>query len=388
VNDGLGHDAGDSLLTTIARRLRPVVRRGDLIARVGGDEFASLVSRLTSADELRETCGTVLACLKEPFVHQGCVFDCRVSIGAALYPDHGKSAKALLKSADTALYAAKKESRARALTFAPEMRSELDRRTAMINLAREALARDDIVPHYQPKICLQTGAVKGFEALLRWRDTGGAIQLPAAIAAAFDDREISQALSERMQDRVIADMRRWLDEGLAFGGVAINAAAAEFRRNDFAERLLAKLGATDVPARYLELEVTETVFLGRGADHVERALGLLSAAGIRIALDDFGTGYASLSHLKKFPVDVIKIDQSFVRDLEFDENDAAIVRALLSLGSNLGIETVAEGIENPRQADFLMRHGCGLGQGYLFSKAIAAAEIPAMLLNGQWVVQK
>jgi EAL domain-containing protein (putative c-di-GMP-specific phosphodiesterase class I) len=235
------------------------------------------------------------------------------------------------------------------------------------------------MPYYQPKIDLRTQKAAGFEALLRWDHPNNGVQLPASIGAAFDDLEIAQSLSERMQVRVLADMRRWLDDGIDFGHVAINASAAEFRQNGFAERLLERVSAAGMPTRYIELEVTETVFLGRGADYVERALRLLSVEGIRIALDDFGTGYASLSHLKQFPVDVIKIDQTFVRDLEVDPDDAAIIRALIGLGQSLSIDIVAEGVENHAQAAFLEKQGCDYGQGFLFGKPVAASAVPELL---------
>jgi len=379
VNDALGHDAGDALLRAIAQRLTTILRGQEFAVRLGGDEFAIVVPGPGAQRDLAQVGEAVLACLDEPVVHCGCVIDCRMSIGAAIYPNDGDDAEMLLKNADTALYAAKIERRGRTLLFQPDMRSEMDRRTAMLVRARNAFANHDILPHYQPKISLRTGAICGFEALLRWRDQDGTIRLPGAIEAAFEDLEVAQALSERMQDLVIADMRRWLDEGVDFGHVALNAAAAEFRRNDFAERLLEKLHAGNVPTRHLELEVTETVFLGRGADNVGRALKLLSKHGIHIALDDFGTGYASLSHLKDFPVDVIKIDRSFISQLSEDRSDNAIVLALLNLGESLRIQIVAEGIETKAQAEFLRNHGCDLGQGYLFSKAVDAALVPTML---------
>jgi EAL domain-containing protein (putative c-di-GMP-specific phosphodiesterase class I) len=182
-----------------------------------------------------------------------------------------------------------------------------------------------------------------------------------------------------MQDLVFDDMRRWLDAGIEIGHVAINASAAEFRGGDFAERVLERLRAADIPPRYLELEVTETVFLGRGAEHVGHALRTLSAEGVKIALDDFGTGFASLSHLKQFPVDIIKIDRSFVQDLANNPDDAAILQAVLSLGINLGITTVAEGIETHIQAAYLRTQGCDLGQGYLFGKAVPRSEVPGVV---------
>ena len=178
---------------------------------------------------------------------------------------------------------------------------------------------------------------------------------------------------------LIADVRGWLDKGIEFQHVAINSSAAEFRRDNFAERLLEQLRVARVPTRYFQLEVTETVFLGRGAEYVHRALALLSARGVKIALDDFGTGYASLRHLKQFPVDIIKIDQSFVRDMEVDPGDEAIVRAVLNLGRSLGIGVVAEGIETEQQAARLIELDCDFGQGFLYSKAVAAGRVPALV---------
>lgn len=379
VNDALGHDAGDMLLKALAARLQGVVRRAELVARLGGDEFAIIVPRLTPQRDLLTIADDILSALKEPLIYDGRVIDCRVSIGAALYPEHGREADKLLKNADIALYAAKSGTRTRALLFEPEMRSGMQRRTAMIRRAREALDDNHVLPFYQPKVGFRSGQVAGFEALLRWRHPQRGIQPPSTIVAAFEDLEIANSLSERMQDRVIADMRRWLDEGVDFGHVALNASSVEFRRDNFAERLLERLSASRIPNSCFELEVTETVFLGRGADRVERALRDLAAAGIRIALDDFGTGYASLSHLKQFPVDIIKIDQSFVRDLEAEEGDAAIVRALLNLGANLGIGIVAEGIETESQAAFLAQEGCDVGQGYFFGKPIDASCVPELL---------
>jgi EAL domain-containing protein (putative c-di-GMP-specific phosphodiesterase class I) len=259
------------------------------------------------------------------------------------------------------------------------MRADMHNRLEMIDNARTALNNDLIFPYYQPKIQFGTGAPAGFEALLRWKDPQMKIRPPAAIAAAFEDLDVAQALSERMQLRVLADMRRWTEAGIDYDHVAINASAAEFRQNDFAERLLNRIKGAGIPTSQIELEVTETVFLGRGADYVDRALQLLSAEGVRIALDDFGTGYASLSHLKQFPVDVIKIDQSFVRNMNIDPDDSAIIKALIGLGKSLSIRIVAEGIENAAQSVFLAEEGCDCGQGYLFSKAVAAADVPKLL---------
>jgi diguanylate cyclase (GGDEF)-like protein/PAS domain S-box-containing protein len=379
INDSLGHDAGDALLKTFADRLKTFVRAGDTVARLGGDEFAVILPGLRSDHDIGTTVESILLRMKEPFIHADRILDCRASIGASVYPRDGASPEELLKNADTALYAAKSAGRGGLMVFRPEMRAEVQKRSSMVALARDAVIEDRIEPFYQPKVDLRTGAVSGFEALLRWRDIHGKLQNPVQIAAAFEDLEVACGISDRILERTVQDCRRWLDKGVEFGHVAINAAAAEFRRDNFAERVLEQLQKADVPTRRFQLEVTETVFLGRGAEHVERALKLLSAEGVTIALDDFGTGYASLQHLKQFPVDVIKIDQSFVRDLGNGMGDAAIIEAVLKLGQSLGIRTVAEGIETQAQQDHLRRGGCDYGQGYFYSKAVAASRVPQLI---------
>jgi EAL domain-containing protein (putative c-di-GMP-specific phosphodiesterase class I) len=241
------------------------------------------------------------------------------------------------------------------------------------------LERNRIAPFYQPKFDIRSGRLEGFEALLRWKDPRGNIQLPGTIAAAFEDVTLAAEISDRIIDRVITDMRRWRDDGVRFGHVAINAAAAEFRRGDFADRLLERLRKARLAPSDVQLEVTETVFLGRGSEHVETALKTLAREGVQIALDDFGTGYASLSHLNHFPVNVIKIDRSFISNLVSRSHDAAIVRAVINLGRSLGIKVVAEGVETPVQVALLKKFRCDYVQGYLFGRAERAENVPGLV---------
>jgi diguanylate cyclase (GGDEF)-like protein/PAS domain S-box-containing protein len=379
INDTLGHDAGDALLCTFAERIRGALRAEDMVARLGGDEFAVLLAGVEEEDGVAAAVDAILAALREPCVHAGRVLDCQASIGASLFPHQGIDRAELLKNADVALYAAKAAGRANLKLFRADMRKEMQTRVSMLNLARDALTHRLIVPFYQPKIDLQTGGVAGFEALLRWRHPLMGPQSPATIAAAFEDLALASEISDQMIAAVIADLVRWREGGIGVGHVAINAAAAEFRRGDFADKLLERLHEAALPPSLLQVEVTETVFLGRGAESVERALKVLSGAGVGIALDDFGTGYASLSHLKQFPVDLIKIDRSFVRDLEEDPDDAAIIDAVVNLGRSLGIRTVAEGVENERQHGFITSLGCDYGQGFLYGKAAPAEDVEAML---------
>lgn len=381
VNDTLGHDAGDALLSTVASRLLSVVRPEDFVARLGGDEFAIILYGVGSETEVSAAGQKLFESLKEPWIYSGRVSDCRTSIGASIAFRHGQDSSELLKNADIALYAAKMQERGGLAIFQSEMRAALQKRASKISLARYALKENLIVPFYQPKVELQSGNLIGFEALLRWRHPTEGIQAPASIDAAFDDLELAQKLTESILNHTLADMRRWLDNGVDFRHVAINAAAADFKQKNFAERLLERLASCSIPTTCLQVEVTETVFLGRGAEYVEHALKTLSANGIRIALDDFGTGYASLSHLKQFPVDVVKIDRSFLRDIHQDVHNAAIIRTVVSLGRSLGLDVIAEGVETPGQAAYLLGQGCRFGQGYLYGKAMSANDVPAMITS-------
>jgi diguanylate cyclase (GGDEF)-like protein/PAS domain S-box-containing protein len=379
VNDTLGHDAGDALLCCFADQLRAAARPDDFLARLGGDEFAVILSGVASRAELEQAVDGILGRLREPCLYGAKLLDCQASIGASLYPQHGRTRTELLKHADIALYVAKSSGRGGSKLFDASMRAEMQEKVSMLSLARAALAKESIHPYFQPKVDFKTGELSGFEALLRWHDPRRGVQLPETISAAFQDLELAALISDRMVERVIREIIGWLDLGLPIGHVAINAAAAEFRRGNFAERLLEQLSRAQVPTSLLQVEVTETVFLGRGAEYVESALKTLSREGVGIALDDFGTGYASLSHLKQFPVDVLKIDRSFVRDFVEDPDDAAIVRAVINLGKSLGIKTVAEGVETEEQAVFLAGQGCDFGQGFLYGRAVAAAEMPALI---------
>ena len=378
INDSLGHDTGDAMLCAFADRLRAVLRKNDTVARLGGDEFGIVLPGIRREDQIAGMVQSLNTRLHEPIEHNGRLIDCRASIGVAIYPDDSTTAERLIKCSDLALAEAKR-SRGCAKTFCSSMADEFERDARMLAVAREGVEEQRIVAHYQPKIDLQTGALVGFEALVRCDRIGHAPILPEMFALAFADRELAAAISEQMMASVLDDVRRWGDRGLGFGHIAINACAADFQADDFGERLLDGIDMRRLNPGMIELEVTEGVFLGRGAHHVARALSLLSLRGVRIALDDFGTGYASLTHLKQFPVDVLKIDRSFVAGIGKNPDDTAIVRALIGLGNSLGIETVAEGIETAAQARFVKAQGCDVGQGFLYSAAQSATHVPALI---------
>lgn len=289
-----------------------------------------------------------------------------------MFPDDADCANELFKLADTALYALKAEGRGGTKLFHGYMREEAQRTASQLSLARVAVTEATVQPYYQPKLDLRTGAVVGFEALLRWQDPVKGLQLPETIDEAFKDYELASKIGSLMQASVLADIRSWEERGIDFGRVSINAAPAEFLRDDYAERLLDRLSSSGVFANRLEVEVTEHALMANASKYVCRALALLKSAGITVALDDFGTGHSSLSHLRDFPVDVVKIDRSFVKQMAGDEEIAAIVRAVINLAASLRIESVAEGVETQEQADMLRAAGCALGQGFLLGRPCPA----------------
>ena len=378
VNDTIGHDAGDVLLTTFASRLRQVFGDDAVLGRLGGDEFAVLLEGEADQDMMPRVV-EALGLLREPFEYAGHSCDTQATAGASIYPMHGDSTADLLKAADLALYVGKNGRRGALSVFEPEMRADLQRRSSMLNVARIALRDDLVLPFYQPKVSLATGQVVGFEALLRWDSKCLGIQGPGTIASAFDDFGLAVALGDRMLTRIARDMRNWLDAGLDLGRIAINLSPAEFRHEQLVERVLEPFERLGVPLDRIELEITETVLLGRDTDRIAATLRHFHERGITIALDDFGTGFASLTHLKMFPVDVIKIDRSFIGNLHEGSEDAAIVGAVISLAHRLDIEVVAEGIEQEEQARYLRHCGCNCGQGYLFGRAVPADEASAIM---------
>ncbi|WP_161142334.1 sensor domain-containing protein [Propylenella binzhouense] len=376
VNDTLGHDAGDALLKAVAERLEAAVGETGMVARLGGDEFAILVQPIGGAEEAHALASRLAAEIVRPIAFSGESIAVRATIGIALHPYHAGSAAELFTNADVALYVGKRGGAGRAVVFKPAMRHVTEERVAVCASIRRSLERDEILPFYQPKICLATNRVTGLEALVRRRHPEFGVQPPAAFAIAFQNTEIAGRLGERMLDLCLRDMADWAEQGVAFGQVALNLSEAEFRRPDLVEVLLDRIARFDLAPAQLGVEVTETVLLGREGDAVGARLQELHRAGISIALDDFGTGYASLTHLRQFPVDTLKIDRSFIQSIEEDAASRAIALAVVTLGHTLGMDIVAEGVETPGQADLLAEAGCDVGQGYLFAKPMPATRVP------------
>ncbi|MDB5650230.1 MAG: hypothetical protein JWL62_1750 [Hyphomicrobiales bacterium] len=383
INDTIGHDAGDMLLHHVAECLRSVTPEHQMIARFGGDEFVMLLRTPFTLENASDLADFALKALARPVAYKDRTIIAKASIGVAGSAAEDCNSVELIKDADLALYAAKAKGRNRVILYHPAIRVGIERRVTLAREFRAALEEGQIVPFYQPKVSLRTGCIIGFEALARWLHPRDGVLTPAAFASIFEDAELSVAVGERMFEHVAGDVRRWLDAGLDCGRVAVNLSSAEFGEPDLADRIIKLLATARVPSENVSVEVTETVFLGQNSELVTTTLKRLHEAGIRISLDDFGTGYASLTHLKQFPVDEIKVDQSFMRGLEVRPEDVAIVSAVVALGINLGLDVVAEGIETRGQAKYLSEMGCDFGQGYLFSRPVPGGRVP-LLLDG-WI---
>jgi diguanylate cyclase (GGDEF)-like protein/PAS domain S-box-containing protein len=379
INDTLGHDAGDSLLQVAGDRLRSAVGSAGVVARLGGDEFAVLVDSQDAEHAPDRLAYVLLEEIRKTFRHQGNLLTLTASLGLASFPSQASDSIELLKSADLALYSAKSCGRARVARFTTHMRNVVEQRIALADDVRRALAKNQFVPFYQPKVDLVSGAVVGFEALARWVHPTRGVLTPLAFGAVFEDAELSVAIGESMLTQMMDDMRQWLGRGVMFNRVALNLSSFDFSTPALADQLLGRLADGGIPSSCFEIEVTETVLLDGESRGVASTLERLHRNGVKISLDDFGTGYASLTHLKRFPVDELKIDRSFVRNIENDADDAAIVSAVISLARSLGLKVVAEGVETQGHVERLRAAGCHYGQGYLFAKAMAASRVPWFL---------
>jgi diguanylate cyclase (GGDEF)-like protein/PAS domain S-box-containing protein len=364
-NDTLGHDAGDELLKAISSRLKRSIRRQDFVARIGGDEFAIVLPDLLSEADLAKVGQEVSSAIQHALNIGGHVVRPSASIGGTLCPKEAAESSDFLKRADAALYALKRSGRGGFRMFESYMLEDVKSAAFQLARAREAIEDGSIIAVYQPKISVEEGSITGFEALLRLRTQDGALELPDMLAEAFNDYELAAKIGEAMQNRVARDIRSWIDSGIRFGRVSINAAPAEFLRNDYAERLLQVLACHDVPPSCVEVEVTEHAFVELGWEYVARALDQLDLAGVAISLDDFGTGHSSLSHIRDFPVDMIKIDLSYTKQITDDDAIAALVTGLVHLACSLGLEVVAEGVETREQLELLRKMGCHYAQGHL-----------------------
>jgi diguanylate cyclase (GGDEF)-like protein/PAS domain S-box-containing protein len=376
INDTLGHSVGDALLGEMARRLQGSLREGDTVARLGGDEFAVLLPG-TDADGATLVAAKLLERLAEPCTVLGHELSLTMSIGVAMYPSDGDEYEILSRNADTAMYRAKHEGRATWRFFAAGMQQRSARHLQLESALRRALERQELLLHYQPQLSADGSQVVGVEALLRWRHPEFGMVSPGEfIPLAESSGQIVQ-IGEWVLRTAIAQLKDWIDAGLPPMVVAVNLSAVQFRHPGLPDTVRRALADAGLPAQWLELELTESATANPAA--ASEMMDALHALGVRLSLDDFGTHYSSLSHLKRFPLHTLKIDQSFVRDIDTDPDDRAIVKAIIQMARALNLQTLAEGVETDAQHQFLRREGCDLVQGYRFCRPIEAANIPAWI---------
>ncbi|MCB1851670.1 MAG: EAL domain-containing protein [Gammaproteobacteria bacterium] len=384
VNDTLGHSAGDALVAAIAERLRVLMREDDTIARLGGDEFMIIVETMNRMEDVTITAQRTVEAFSTPLRVAGDEMSITVSVGVTTYPEDAATASMLVQNADIAMYRAKACGGGAYRLFAEEAISRGNSGLEMRSLLYYALEQDEYFVEFQPRIDLATGKANCVEALIRWRPAGKAPVGPAEFIPLLEQTGLIVEVGAWVLRQGCRFVRDQLDDGRRPISVSVNLSARQFRDPKLIDKIQAALTEFNVPPNFLELELTESVVMENTAAAIE-ILDALHGLGVRLSIDDFGTGYSSLSYLKRFPVDYIKIDRSFIRDLPDDQEDVAIVRAIISLSRSLGINTLAEGVENEQQLRFLTINGCHEVQGYLFSRPISQAEVVAWLTENDYI---
>ena len=377
INDSLGHQLGDRLLQSVSHRILVCLREGDTVSRLGGDEFVIVLPIIESGADASAVATKLLDVLSSSFHLHGNDLHVSASIGISLYPGDGTDTETLMRNADTAMYHAKDSGRSQFQFFTPEMNVVARERLTLETALRRGLEAGEFVLHYQPILSVTDDVVTGVEALVRWNAAGRGLVAPAEFIPAAEESGLIVALGEWVLQEAFAQARRWQDAGRALR-VAINVSASQLRRRNFVDRLKSLLENSGVHPTRVVLEITEGVIV-ESAGEALATLGEVSALGVRLAIDDFGTGYSGLAYLRRFPIDTVKIDQSFVRDLTVDIDDAAIVTAIIAMARSLGLYVVAEGVETPAQLAMLQRIGCESAQGYHLARPMPVVELDEWL---------
>jgi diguanylate cyclase (GGDEF)-like protein/PAS domain S-box-containing protein len=378
INDSLGHETGDLLLQAAARRLEECVRETDTVARFGGDEFTILLDEITDSKDAVTVATKMLEALARPFVLAERELFISGSIGITCYPDDGGEVQVLLKNADAAMYRAKQQGRNNYQFFSADMNAHALENLVLTNDLRKALERDELLLHYQPRVALASGRITGVEALIRWRHPRLGLIAPMQFIPLAEETGLIEPIGEWVIKTACRQMQAWQASGLAPPRIAVNLSARQFRQANLPQRIVSILDETGLDARRLELEITESTVM-HDPERARKMLAELHALGIAISIDDFGTGYSSLSYLKRFPIDYLKIDLSFVRELPHNPDDVAITQAIIAMANSLKLRVIAEGVETTEQRVFLHHEGCEEMQGYLFSRPRTAADLEALL---------
>jgi diguanylate cyclase (GGDEF)-like protein/PAS domain S-box-containing protein len=381
INDAFGHAIGDKLLQSVATRLVSCVRRSDTVSRLGGDEFSVLLSQVERAEDAVFSAKKILSALAAPYVIDQKHLDINASIGVSTYPSDGQDAETLIQKADTAMYDAKKLGRNSYQFFRADMQARVLERQRLESALRSALSRDELRLDYQPKIDLKTGEITGVEALLRWHHPDRGLIPPSQFIPIAEESGLIIPIGQWVLLEACRQARAWMDAGLPAVRVAVNVSALQFMAKDFLSCVRAVLISTGVDPHNLELELTETVLMQDAESAVEK-LHALKAIGVQLAVDDFGTGYSSFSYLRRFPLDALKVDRTFIKDLSADAGAATIVTAMINIGKSLHHRVIAEGVETREQLHFLQKQGCGEGQGYFFCHPVIAEKFVQFLESG------
>lgn len=378
INEAYGHAMGDSVIVQVAQKLSSILGAEDTLARVGGDEFIIVIEGLADVLRSEAIVKKIQALFEEILTAEDVDFNFSVSVGIALYPEDGESSELLLKNADIALRRAKDEGRNNYCFFSSEMSVQLFERVLLERELRNAVEKSEFLVYYQPQVNLETGKLTGAEALVRWKHPSIGIVPPDVFIHLCESNNLIIPIGEQILRDACTQVKLWKEKGLFEGRISVNVSGKQFERPDIVRTIKSILHKTQFEPSDLELEMTESVLMGNptafGAKLIE-----LKMLGIEVAIDDFGTGYSSLSYLKQFPIDKLKIDQSFVGGLPHNEQDTAIVKAVLAMSQALGFRTIAEGIEKGEQAEFLKNLGCEQGQGYLFSRPLSAEKFEEFL---------
>lgn len=374
VNDSLGHPAGDRLLAELARRLATHMDPSRRLYRLGGDEFVIFIEQLDSEETVIELSSRMIKAVSEPCDIEGHVLHMTPSIGISLYPEDGRSGQALIRNADTAMYYAKAQGRANYKFFAEPMNAAATKRLHLESELWRALAENQLVLHYQPQVDLLSGKVVGVEALVRWRHPQRGLIGPSEFIPVAEECGLILPLGHWVLLTACRQVRAWQEQGIEMGEMAVNISAHQFRQPEFARSVRAILAETGVGADRLELEITESTVM-HGVDEAIKTLAELKGMGVKLAIDDFGTGYSSLAYLRRFPLDRLKIDRSFLADVDSDPDAASLLTSIVLLGRSLGLQLVAEGVENFAQAEFLRTLECERVQGFHFYQPAPAEEV-------------
>ncbi|OSM01768.1 sensor domain-containing protein [Magnetofaba australis] len=382
INDSLGHACGDELLRLIAGRFKSRLRDGDTACRLGGDEFAVLIENLEQAQDAVMVTQKLFDAVEQPFQIRGHEAHITLSVGISLYPADGEDAEALLRTADMAMTRAKQAGRNNFQFYTAAMDTQALERLRIENQLRHALVNEEFVLHYQPKVELSSGRVVSMEALVRWQKPDGAMVPPGVFIPVAEETALIGPMGDWILRAACLQTRQWVESGYDHLRVAVNISARQFQQRDFVQQVQAVLEDTGLNPRHLELEITESLMMVDVEQAIE-SLSQLKALGLCMSVDDFGTGYSSLSYLKRFPIHALKIDQSFVREITTDADDAAIVSAIVSMAHNLNLEVVAEGVETAEHLEFLKKLQCEEIQGYYFSKPLDAKAFTELLKSGR-----